>query len=117
MSQIFRRAPVLLDRRTDIGLILRSDREAMGKTCLDLDFEIGVEDGYIQKCENGGRVSAKQNHTRYPIRISEIGFCWMQYCGRSLVMMDTTDALRIGEVFPVEAVGHRYERVRCYAPF
>lgn len=116
MAGFSRRAPILLTRPTDIGLILRSDREAMNITAFDLDQIIGTQDGYIQKCENAGRFNANPHQSRNPIRVNEVGFCWMEALGRSMVMMDTADALRLSELLPTEEVGgRRYERVKMFA--
>ena len=116
MSQFNRRTPVVLERVTDIGMILRSDREGLGLTCSEVDFALGTQDQYIQKCEHSGRLGAISTHQRYPIRINEIGFCWLQYLGRSLVMMDAADALNINEILPSNGLhSHRFERVRTYA--
>ena len=116
MAGLQRRAPVLLARQTDIGLILRSDREAMGISAFELDMTIGTQDGYIQKCEMAGRMNANAQRARHPIKVNEIGFCWLQSLGRSLVIMDTADALRISEYLPsAEVVGRRYERIKAFA--
>lgn len=118
MSDQFRRAPVVITRQTDIGMVLRSDRELLGISALNLDFDLGTENGYIQKCENGGRVGAKAHQSRHPIMFREIGLCWTQRLGRSFVLMDTADALQLGTMFPDrELHGQRLERVKVVSYF
>lgn len=135
--------PQIVTDDTDLVLLARQRREQLGIPQLELDYLVGLEEGYTGKMEGQGRAygrrptrltrpmsltferetgrmvttgrsTVERPASSHPV-VSNVGYCWLQALGLRLVLMDREQADALcSRPIPVQAIGPRGRTGRRY---
>lgn len=101
------RPPVIIESTRDFATALRADREALKLSGESLDALIGWPDRYTAKVE-----SPDEKWGRKALRIDPTAVIWLSALGRSLVIMDTEQAVELCRQMPPAETDVRLVRRR-----